>query len=76
MAYPTTHDMLYRRSAVARKMAFENLNFVAETRAALLRGEIDEDRILDAKTLILSALQKARRNGETAKFTGCALYRF
>lgn len=74
-SYPTTHDMLYRRQAVARQMAFENLAFVADTRSALLRGEIEPAKVVEAKTLIVSALQKARRNAESAKFLGCALHR-
>lgn len=75
-SYPTTYDMLYRKAAVARAMAFQNLGFVEQTRLALLRGEIEESKVVEAKTLIISALQKARRNGESAKFLGCALYRF
>lgn len=74
--YPSTYDVLYRKSAVARRMAFQNLNFVAETRQHLLRGEIEVEKITEAKCLIRGALQMARRNGESAKFTGCALYRF
>jgi hypothetical protein len=76
MAYPTVHDMLYRRHAVARQMAFENLNWVQEARLALLRNEIEPDRRIEVKSMIISTLQKARRNGESAKFSGCSLYRF
>lgn len=73
---PTTYDMLYRKAAVARRMAFENLNFVAQTRQHLLRGEIEVAKIQEAKALIRGALQMARRNGESARFCGCALYAF
>lgn len=73
--YPTTADMLYRKPAILRQMTFQNLRFVEDTRLALLRGEIEERKVQDAKTMIIAALGKARRNGDSAKHTGCALYR-
>jgi hypothetical protein len=75
-AYPTMVDMVRRPAAIARVHTFENLNFVAKARQDLLAGGLSLNEQLRAKTLIHSALQMARRNGETAKFMGCALYRF
>lgn len=73
--YPTSADMLYRKPAILRQMTFQNLRFVAETRLALLRGEIEERKVQEAKTLIIAGLGKARRNGDSAKHTGCNLHR-
>jgi hypothetical protein len=75
-AYPTALDMVRRPSAIARQHAFENLNFIAQARQDLLAGGLDLRETLRLKTLIVSAAQMARRNGETAKNMGCALYRF
>lgn len=73
--YPTSHDMLHRKSAILRQMTFENLNFVAVNRSQLLRGALDEATAAKVKVMIRSALWKARRNGESAKFTGCNIHR-
>lgn len=74
--YPTSVDMVRRPAAIARQHTFENLNFVAKARETLLAGDLDLNTRLRTITLVRSALQMARRNGESAKFLGCSLYRF
>lgn len=73
--YPTVHDLQTRKSAICRIGAFENLNGAARLREALLRNEFDEAGSLTAKAMFRGALQKARRNDESARYSGCALYR-
>lgn len=73
--YPTSRDMLTRKSAIVRRMCFENLNFVARVRADLLAGGIPEGDALALKSRLRGALQMARRNGDSAKHLGCAIHR-
>lgn len=75
MTYPTTYDMLYRRAAIARSMAFQNLEFAAETLRSLQKGEIEDCMIPRAKVLVRTAIEKARRNGDSSRFLGCGLHR-
>lgn len=75
MPTPTVWEATHRKSRICRVMAFENLNGAARLREGLLRGDFDEAGALTAKTWFRSALQKARRNDESARYAGCALHR-
>lgn len=73
--YPTTQDLLHRPAAVRRITAFENLNWAEEAIRTLLRANLDDEKRLQLKTYARASLQRARRDGESAHYLGCALYR-
>ena len=67
---PTSSEMLLHPARVARRMTFENMNFIANARASILSGECDLAARLNAQSVILHAAHMARRNALMAKAHG------